>query len=237
MKIFVGTMHSQEGEFDACCKRIKEQFGVEVTHFIVTGLNEKDAHNALWDEWNKQKYSHDLFVKVDADTILAGHDTLCNIAEQFTINPRLTGMQMPLYDYMTDDLINGLNAFSPAVIFSVSKDNLRCDRNVDTNHDVVIYGDTVPAHLIPAGHHCMSSTDQQAFHYGIHRALKNQRDIINKVRTAWHKHHDRARTLALLGAEMSRQFFTNQRFNYNDPEFIAAFDKAKHLLSHLLSEQ
>jgi len=225
-RIFVGTMYTQEGEFEGCLKQIRAQQDVVVAHVIIANMREKEAHNALWHAWRHQGSSHDLFVKVDADTILASPHTLRLIWEQFNNNPRVTGLQAPLHDYMTDGLINGLNAFSTKVVFNDTQDELYCDRQVDTNHDVVLREKDLPSTLIPAGFHCWNSTDSQAFHYGLHRMLKGQRTTIDKVRMAWNRDHDRPRAWALIGAKMADQFTINRQFNYNDPTFKTAFAEA-----------
>ena len=180
----------------------------------------------MWHAWRHQGPSHDLFVKVDADTVLASVTTLAQIWEQFKANPRVTGLQAPLHDYMTDSLINGLNAFSTKVVFNDTRDELYCDRQVDTNHDVVLREKDLPASLIPAGFHCWNSTDEQAFHYGVHRMLKGQRATIDKVRVAWNRDHDRPRAFALIGAKMAHRFAASRKFNYTDDLFKATFEEA-----------
>jgi hypothetical protein len=225
-RVFVGTMYTQEGEFEGCLKQIQAQRGVVVSHVIIANMREKEAHNALWHAWRHQGPSHDLFVKIDADTILASVNTLSDIWEQFAQNPRVTGLQAPLHDYMTDSLINGLNAFSTKVVFNDTQDELYCDRQVDTNHDVVLRERALPAKLIPAGFHCWNSTDRQAFHYGVHRMLKGQRETINKVQIAWNRDRDRTRAFALMGAQMSPRFATNRKFNYTDELFQTVFEEA-----------
>lgn len=225
-RIFVGTMYTQEGDFLKSKARIQEQKDVLVTHFIISDLKEKEAHNVLWRAWKDQRSNHDLFVKIDADTILRSETTLKTIAELFQQNSRVTGMQAPLHDYMTNSHINGLNAFSPKVTFNATQDELYCDRQVDTDHDIVLRGTNLPADLIPAGYHCHYSTESQAFHYGVHRMLKGQTDIINQVMHAWHDDQDRIRGFALIGASMSGMFAHNKRFNYSDAEFKAAFEQA-----------
>jgi hypothetical protein len=226
-RIFVGTMYMNEGDFQLSMERVRSQEGVTVTHFIVAGLKEKEAHNALWHAWKDQQSNHDLFVKVDADTVLVDNKTLRNIYDLFAKNERVTGLQAPLHDYMTDGLINGLNAFSPRVVFNDTQDELYCDRLVDTGHDVVLREKDLPATLIPAGFHCHSSSDKQAFHYGVHRALKGQTTVISKVWAAWNKNHDRIRAFALIGSYMSHRFKQNRKFNYMDNEFISAFEEAE----------
>lgn len=226
MKIFVGTMSCGEGDFDECCKAISLQRDVDVEHQVIKNLPEKLAHNTLWEAWRERQSSHDLFVKIDADTVLKNDSILFEIASIFANDPRVTGIQAPLHDYFTDGLINGLNCFSPKVIFQNSSDDLFCDRQVDVNHDIIIGSSQVPQSLIPAGNHCHFSSDIQAFHFGVHRALKGQWHIIEKVRGAWAKNKDRKRGLVILGARVSGQFSKNRRFNYDDKELIDAFDRA-----------
>lgn len=225
-RVFVGTMYTKEGEFLGCLQQIQAQRGVVVSHVIIANMKEKEAHNALWHAWRHQGPSHDLFVKVDADTVLASPNTLATIWEQFKSNPRVTGLQAPLHDYMTDSLINGLNAFSTKVVFNDTQDELYCDRQVDTNHDVVLREKDLPTALIPAGFHCWNSTDEQAFHYGVHRMLKGQRTTIDKVRAAWNRDHDRPRAFALIGAKMAPRFAASRKFNYSDEVFRSIFEEA-----------
>src|SRR5713101_2667305 len=92
------------------------------------------------------------------------------------------------------------------VVFQDTSDDLFCDRQVDVGHDIVIGSEGVPL--------------------SVHRALKGQHHIIEKVRQAWNTHKDRLRGIAILGAHLSSQFNKNRRFNYNDKELIEAFDRA-----------
>jgi hypothetical protein len=228
-RIFVGTMHTQEGDFQKCVEQVQKQEGVTVTHFIVSGQREKEAHNALWRAWRDAREAHDLFVKIDADTVLKSETTLAKIASVFKSNPRITGMQAPLDDYMTESYINGLNVFSPKVTFNDTQDELYCDSQVDVGHDLVIRGNDVPLTLVPAGLHCHHASEQQAFHYGLHRMLKGQHGNIQNVELAWHRHKDRVRAYALFGARLASRFIQNRKFNYVDHEFEAAYiDASSH---------
>lgn len=233
-KIFIGTMYSGEGEIGHCCEMINNQEFVEIEHVIISHLPEKAAHNALWNEWRQRKDSFDLFVKVDADTTLLDSFLLARIAEKMLHNPRITGLQAPLFDYMTNDMINGLNCFTPKVVFNDSKSDLFCDRQVDVNHDIVLKGPTLPDILIPVGYHCTNPTDIQAFHFGLHRALKGQHDIIAKIRASQNSGSiaiNRARKFALLGARSAETFVDKTNgFNYTDQSLILAFqDACKHI--------
>ncbi len=223
-RIFIGTMFSGEGDFDECVKMVAMQRDVHVTHKVITNLPEREAHNALWQSWREAKNTHDLFVKVDADTVLAGYNTLKTIWELMSSDVRITGLQAPLHDFFTLEMINGLNCFKPSVTFNDTSDDLFCDRRVDVGHDVVISSENVPDSLRPAGFHCYGTTPKQAFHFGLHRALKGQSNIIERVRRA----HVNAgwslkRQLVLEGASCAG-IFADGSFNYTDDRFNEAFD-------------
>lgn len=225
MKVFVGTMESGEADFDDCITAIRSQTHKDVYQFVVHGLPEPEAHAALYGMWEQVKPEYDLFLKVDADTILAHEGVIAEHVALFTANPRLTGTQAWLYDYMTDSKIFGLGCMRNTVPLTKSTNPLYPDR-VDEKHDLVIRGDALPAALNPAGNHCMRPTDRQAFHYGVHRTLKNQHENMQRVRNGWDRNHDRARALALIGAQMAPKFRKNLKFNYGDLEFQQAFQEA-----------
>ncbi len=110
-RVFVGTLYSNENDFEKCCAMIQTQQNVIVTHRIISGLEEVVAHNALWSAWRYNQQSHDFFIKIDADTVLTSETTLFDICECIT-NFDASGLQAPLYDYFTNDTIYGLNAYS-----------------------------------------------------------------------------------------------------------------------------
>jgi hypothetical protein len=235
-KIFVGTMYTQEGDFQVCLQRIREQEDVTVSHFIVSGLGEKEAHNALWHAWRQAAPHNDLFVKIDADTVLVSPRTLREISDQFLAHPEITGIQAPLHDYFTDGFINGLNTFSTKVVFNDTRDELYCDRQVDTNNDVVLRERDLPLSLRPAGLHCHHADPIQAFHYGVHRMLKGQRENLSRVFASWKRDRDKIRGFALIGAHVSGRFALNRKFNYHNEEFKEAFKEASERYDELIEQ-
>jgi hypothetical protein len=220
-KIFVGTMWSGEAEFETCCAAITAQQGVNISHHVISNLPELEAHNELWSSWNRAKSFFDLFVKVDSDTIISDPYKFRAIWETFKSNKRITGIQIPLHDYFTQKSIAGLNCFSPKVIFNMTTDKLYCDR-VDTGHDLSLKGAAVD-HLSPGGLHCAFPNKKQAFHFGLHRAMKNQRDKIKDTYLAWVHHKDDARAWALIGAMYAQTDLKNS-FNYTDNQFNDVID-------------
>ena len=221
-RIFVGTLFVDEAEFLDCKKAIDSQRNIHCKHHIIEKLPEKEAHDALWDAWNKVKSDFDLFVKVDADTVLKGTDALASIAALFSKSDDITGAQIPLRDYYTAKLIVGLNCFTPAVIFSPSKSRLFCDR-VDGNHKRVLRGADV-AHLAPIGFHGLAPKPEQAFYFGFHRALKKQKNIIRDVATAFIELGGEGRMYALAGAKAAG--FWARPIDYKSAQFRKKFEKA-----------
>lgn len=235
-QVFVGTMYCGEGDYDKCCRAILEQKGVSIQHKTIANQPEKEAHNRLWQSWRSVQHSgFDMFVKVDADTVLAHDEVLLGLWRMMRDDPKITGIQAPLLDYFTDGYIAGLNCFSPRVTFRDTADELFCDRQVDVDHERVVKGDGCPVQLRPAGYHCFGSTDAQAFHFGLHRQLKNQTLVINAVRSAWLRHKDRPRALALLGAQ-AVSVFSGSGFNYIDDRFQQAFVATLHRYDELVKE-
>jgi len=223
MKVFVGTMESGEADFPVCVDAIKRQVSVDLTHFVVSGLPEWDAHQALYTRWNAIKDEYDLFLKVDADTVLNHPYVVAHFAKAFKENPRLTGAQAWLHDYITNDLIYGLTCIRNTVTINVNPDRLYCDR-VDTDHDVVLRGNELPSELIPAGKHCFYASEVQAFHYGVHRAKKGQLDVRRKIWSAWRRDtQNRKRSLALLGFRLATEC---EAFDYSSQAFQALYEKA-----------
>jgi hypothetical protein len=232
MRVFVGTLYCGEGDFATSAKALVGQQDVDITCQVIDDLPEKEAHDTLWDAWADAKKDHDIFVKVDADTVLQHPRVLNDICDMFASDERLTGVQCWLHDYFTDSFIYGLNCYSCRVVFKHTDDNLFCDR-VDTNHDRVLRGAALPKSLQPAGLHCHHANELQAFHFGLHRQLKGQGNILYNVRKAWERDNDILRAWALVGAHVANQFRTNRRFNYNDPEFKDAFEASKHLVGYV----
>lgn len=217
-------MYSGEAEFQQCIESVQSQRGLEhFLHHVIRNKPEAEAHNALWSAWEQEKFRYDLFVKIDADTILKDPDSVARVWELFDTDKNVTGAQLRLHDYFTDDLIAGLNFFSPVVKFNTSPD-LYCDR-VDTNHNVVMKGGKVK-HLEPIGYHCKNPSDIQSYHFGLHRTLKGQVPTLRKVWDAYMHHSDRPRMLALLGAhaaKMNSHEFAGLNNSYTSPHLQRSF--------------
>lgn len=225
--VLVGTLASGEAELEESKAMIARQSGVIVEHVVISGLPELEAHNRLFQLWNERRGTTDLFVKVDGDTILKDDSALSRIYTLFG-DDDVTAAQIPLHDYFTDDLIVGLNCFSPAVSFGLSDDPLYCDRMQEIGHKRILRGDET-ASVTPIGWHCKHPHPRQAFHFGYRRFLKGQTDIVRKVMQAWQRSKGEGRVWALAGARAAFLHPLTET-SYNAPDFEALFRKQQQWL-------
>jgi|GEM_PF-1553418 len=225
--VLVGTLASGEAELEESKAAIARQTGVTVDHVVISGLPELEAHNELFQLWNDRRSNTDLFVKVDGDTILIDDGALSRIHTLFE-DEEVTAAQIPLHDYFTDDLIVGLNCFSPAVSFRLSNDPLYCDRMQEIGHKHILRG-AETASVTPIGWHCKNPHPQQAFHFGYRRFLKGQTEIVRKVMQAWRQSEGEGRAWALAGARTAF-FHPLAETSYDTHDFQTLFRKQQTLL-------
>lgn len=220
-RVFVGTLACGEAEFEEATLAIERQEGVVVEHEVIRDIPELEAHQALLGQWNQRRADFDLFVKVDADTVLSRPTALREIWALFDATPDVTGAQIGLHDYFGDCLVAGLNAFSPAVSFDLPDDALFCDRVTESGHQRVLKPADTEA-LYPIGWHCKNPHPQQAFHCGYRRLLKGQGDMLRAMITAWRLKGGKDRLWALMGARAA--FFKRlDEASYSNPEFKSLY--------------
>jgi len=195
--IFIGTLFNGESEFLEHAKAIHFQEKVIIKHHVIKNLPEHKAHEQLWIDWQANKHNFDLFVKIDADTVLNRKTALFEIAKLFEqIN--VTGAQIKIFDYFSCSLISGINAFNSEVKFKKKVNKLFPDK-VDYNHKIVLKGELV-SNLEPIAFHCLTPNPRQSFYYGFHRMIKKQNRILELVASNWLVNKDSGREWALRGA-------------------------------------
>lgn len=217
LKTLVITLYSGEAELEDCKASIKRQNDCKIDHLIVEGLSKIDAHNVLLETFEKEKCNYDLFVKVDADTIIDHDDAFKVVYNKIR---DASGAQLKLYDFFTLSLINGLNFYNPQKNQYVKTLNrLYCDRSII--HSSRILRSEHFSGIVPVGRHCAYPNDKQAFHYGFHRGLKNRRTEFSATAKAASIHKDRARIIAYEGFRQAfsikndkkEQDYTSEQFN------------------------
>ena len=224
-KILVGTMACGEKEFPACQQAIAAQKYVIVKHYVIENKPEIVAHQELFQYWNENRSDFDLFVKIDADTVLEKDDSLFKLWKIFSTDSEISAVQTGLLDYFSNQMISGLNSFSPEVSFSIPTDPLFCDRIEEVGHKKILKPkDTLD--IFPIARHCLYPSPKQAFHFGYRRWSKGQLNIVRNCLDAWKNAPETGRLWALLGVRAS--FHSRiEDASYNNPEFVKMFDKAE----------
>ncbi len=220
-RVFVGTLACGEAELEEASLAIKGQEGVVVEHEVIRDVPELEAHQALFTQWNERRADFDLFVKVDADTVLSRPTAVREIWALFDAAPDVTGSQVGLLDYFGDCLVAGLNAFSPAVSFGSTDDALFCDRVAELGHRRILKPVDTET-LYPIGWHCKYPHPQQSFHCGYRRLLKGQGDMLRAMITAWRSKGGVGRLWGLIGARAAF-FHRLDETSYSNPEFESLY--------------
>lgn len=191
---------------------------MQVDHRIVSYLPEKEAHNAVYRAFNDADESW-IRAKIDADVVLSDDQVLLRVAQRLVELPMAHGLDPLVLDYMTDrELHAGAFFYTHHVAFSEQHDHLLCDRGMIYHPDSHWFGDigVIGRHM----HHCNELT---AFRYGFHRGLKRQATVFEKVKSAYEKHKDPLRLLAIKGFEAGLVSERDVGHNYGDERLMLLF--------------
>lgn len=237
MKILVGILHCIENEFPDCLAALRRQTHRSYDYFVLENLPNKEAHDTLYRRFMDSACSYDLFVKLDADMVLCREDLLARAADRFKANPQLDVLCIGVHDFFTDQMIDSLNVFRNTVRWRTDAEKIFPDRNQQAAGQVIYDHED----LAPAADHCPDPSPFQAFHFGVHKAVKvMQIGVHNKRRQASREHWgnlERLRAnyaarrdvrlgLALVGAEMAfHEKWDAGVLDYGSPILKSYFDK------------
>jgi len=241
MKLLVGTLYTNENEFEECCRSINEQTYKNYDHFIIRNLPNKEAHIKLFKSFLENGDKYDVLIKVDADMVLVKETLFEGIVQKLIENKWADIYSIAVQDFFSDQLIWGLNAYRNTVRWNLTKESLFVDRPEVPVEKYLSDNNE----LAPAAIHCKNPSPFQAFHYGVHRGLKViQRDRRVKLeqssKTHWNslertwlnfqKTKDTRMGLACLGAEMAYlgQFRTSD-LDYSNPRFKKILTQYVHM--------
>jgi hypothetical protein len=220
-RVLVGTMYSGEEEYKECIILIKQQQNVNIDHFTVANKPIIEAHHLLYNTWNINREKYDFFVKIDADMLIYDFSLYYRIFEQFE-NTNITGFQLSLLDYYTNNFIFGTHFYKKSVHFNLNQYDWKTpDIDVAMNNSNRIDLKNITA-FSPCGYHCKYPNNYQAFHFGSYRMIKKQNLNIISVYYQWKIYNDLARFDCLVGAFMARNLKNN--FGYSNNEFKKIFD-------------
>lgn len=234
MKILVGILHCIENEFPECLAALKGQTHRDFDFFVLENLPNKAAHEALYARFMESAARYELFVKLDADMVLCRSDMLARIAERFAAAPQMDMLCIGVHDFFTARMIDSLNVFRSTVTWQRDSERIFPDRS-QVAGQVVYDHDT----LAPAANHCPNPSRFQAFHFGVHKAVKVMQIGVREKRTHASREHwsnlehlwanyessrDLRLGMALLGAELALRGKCDERvLDYASPALRALF--------------
>jgi hypothetical protein len=238
MKILIGVMYCIENEYEQCLESIKRQSYRHHDYFVVEKLPNKEAHDTLYSTFMKRAEDYDFFIKIDADMVLVKDSFFEDIIAYFSKHPDVDDLQIAVHDFFCDRLIYGLHVYSSRMVWEIKDEKLFVDRCIDSN----LYKQVNDcSQLAPAAWHCPNPSHFQAYHFGLHKAVKvTQRGQAALNYNAAFDHWDNLISLiqnfraqqtlplafAIIGAyEAIRQGFSAKNVDFQDQTSIATFDK------------
>jgi hypothetical protein len=242
-RVLVLTLYSGEAEFDRCRSSLEKQKYPSWEHRVIEHLANVEAHAQLYETIMMEQENFRLFLKLDADMVLADDEVLADLVRVFEERADLDHLVVRVADWMTDSHIIGAHLFSNRVRWRRHAETLYVDPDPDfPGHKLII--DKPPRDLIL---HADDPSPLQAFHFGAHRALQasqvyrnlwdarphNARIQWNYLGRVWRhfeRSGDRRLGLAVLAADMVfRKELPATANEYSDAALLAALNCASSL--------
>jgi len=167
-KLLIITMHSGENELEECKSSLKMQTFQNFRHEIISGLENRAAHQKLYARCMEESANFNYFLKLDADMVLSNKDALHFIINTAMRNPDADLIAFTVFDFYTDSPIWGINLFSNRATWSPVKEGLFVDEQPAFPGRKLKVFDYPNPHVL----HSPNPSPYQAFVFGLHRALK-----------------------------------------------------------------
>jgi hypothetical protein len=165
MKVLVGILHSGEQEFAASLRGLLEQVDVDVTHFVISDLPNKKAHDELYSAFMCRSSECDYFLKLDADMTFRASGSLRALLDRVASKNAAHALSY-VYDVPSGLAIPGIQLFRSDSKWGGSEETLNVDYPPALNGESLLIVDPIFVD------HMQSPDSYQLFRYGIHKALK-----------------------------------------------------------------
>lgn len=237
MKLLIGILYTIENEFEQCIAAIQSQTHQNFDYFVVEKLPNKEAHETLYNRFMNNADRYDFFIKIDADMVLVRKTFFEEVIKKMQQNPQVDNLEIAVYDFFTDRLIYGLHSYKNTVKWNKTNEIIFVDKNTQKiNH--LYYN---KADLAPAAYHCPNPSKFQAFHFGLHKAVKVTQhtqytfdywgcklhwDNILKIKKHYQKTKNNLLAYALAGAYIAiKQKLQPKHVNFDNCETKKIFNK------------
>lgn len=238
MRLLIGIMYTIENEFEACIEAIQMQTYQNFEYFVIKNKPNKEAHHLLYTSFMNNAESFQLFIKVDADMVLSRHTFFEEIVAFFKQNPDTDDLEIMVHDFFTGEMIFGLHIYSNRYRWEKNNEKIFVDFSSKKDFKRVQDKDL----LAPAAYHCPDPSPLQAFHFGVHKAIKvMQKGIekrkryqmlyhwenIEKTKQNYFNKRELSYGFATLGAEVAlRNNFTYEQADFNDEILLNHFSES-----------
>lgn len=214
--LLILTLHSGENEFPLCKASLASQTFRGFDHIVFENLGNNEGHETLYRTIMEQAGNYARFLKLDADMVLRGGDSLASMLTEFDAERDADCVAWHVFDYYSNRNILGVHMFSNRVTWRTDLPELYVDPDPSFPGRRVILRKEWKQHVL----HSPSPSPRQAFEFGIHRAQKcfnqlsgpdyarrreAQFETLHGVWRAFLQSGDRMRGLAMAGAEHCRR--------------------------------
>jgi hypothetical protein len=243
MRFLILTLYNGENEFDSCLRSVGSQSHADREQRVFENLPKAEAHTLLYETIMEVGDRYDLFLKLDADMVLANETVLERIAGIFRRVTNLDHLVLGVKDWYTDSDIIGVHTFSNRARWSPNPSGLFTDPDPEIPGRKVMIFRPRPI----AVQHGTDPTPLQAFFFGVHRAMKACQVHVDgsekkpfAARMGWRtlghvwRHYessgDRRLGQAVFGADLVlRNRLPASAVNRADPDLLAAFRNLENL--------
>lgn len=238
MKILTGVLYTVENEFDQCIESIEKQTYKDHDYFIIEKLPNKEAHDKLYQTFMDNSEKYDLFIKVDADMVLARDTFFAEVVNYFATYPEVDDLQIAVHDFFTNRLIYGLHVYSNRMKWKQEEESIFVDWSEERGSYKRV-NDKV--NLAPAAYHCPNPSKFQSFHFGLHKAVKITQyerkglryfacvvhwDNVLELLKHFQTNKDIALAFAIIGVyEGIKQKVTSDEINFDSKRAISLFQQ------------
>jgi hypothetical protein len=242
-KVLVLTLFSGEAEFDRCRSFLEQQDYLSWEQRIIENLPNAEAHARLYETIMLECENCGIFLKLDADMVLADPGVLGDLVRVFEQHADLDHLVVAVSDWMTDSNIIGAHLFSNRVRWRRHAETLYVDPDPEFPGRKLVISDPPRDLILHAG----DPSPLQAFHFGAHRALQAsqvyrklqdarphnarvQWQYLDRVWDHYERSGDRRLGLAVLAADMVfRRQLPPTANEYSDNALLAAFESTEAL--------
>ena len=242
-KVLVLTLFSGEAEFDRCRSSLERQHYLSWEQRVIENLPNTEAHARLYETIMAESGNFGLFLKLDADMVLADEEVLTDLVRVFAERPDLDHLVVAVSDWMTDSHIVGAHLFSNRTRWQQHEETLYVDPDPEFPGRKLVVDDP-PRNLIL---HAGDPSPLQAFHFGAHRALQAsqvyrnlsdarphnariQWQYLDRVWRHYERSGDRRLGLAILAADMVfRRELPATANEYSDTALLTAYESTEPL--------